>query len=363
MKKEKFVIKNTLGMFDLLKGAVLLSMIIGHTRGLTDNYDSSAFSYFWAVIGTFVGEAAMPALLVVSGYGFRKTDFKMCFNRLYKTIIIPFLVTIVITCTLHLGVHYFLYRSVKESIKATGLYFLGALFGVTKPIFIGKYMLSPCGPCWFLVALVIGSLIFNQLLHYLSGKKLLIATSVIACIGWSMMFAPGLPFALSQSCITVLYLCIGYLTKKGKFFTSITTRKKGILVSLVALFAYFLFKGLGGVYNMAYLMYSVGPLCIFTYGVVSLGVIYWSLLLNRHEGPVANWFRSIGRNSLYVLCAHSIELQAFGLYFQEWFVEKYWQGPVWQRNLILIITRVIIDLAMVYGFLWFKGRFFKKDNE
>ena len=108
MKSEKYEIKNTLGMFDLLKGVAMLGLVIGHTYGINENYDKSVVTLILLMFSTFFGEAAMPALFMVSGYGFRKSSFKKCFTRLYKTILIPFAVTVTITSFVNLVSYYLL---------------------------------------------------------------------------------------------------------------------------------------------------------------------------------------------------------------------------------------------------------------
>ena len=86
-KQNKFAVKNTLGMFDLLKGFIMIIMIIGHTEGYFDNIDFLPKYIFGAILGIF-GEAAMPMLMVVVGYSFRKTTFKKCLLKQYKTLFI-----------------------------------------------------------------------------------------------------------------------------------------------------------------------------------------------------------------------------------------------------------------------------------
>ena len=87
MKSEKYAIKNTAGMFDLLKGIVMLSIIVVHTlslypsrftyEALQDNVSSSqVFPIIMLILYSIFKHPLMPSLFFISGYGFRKTSFK-----------------------------------------------------------------------------------------------------------------------------------------------------------------------------------------------------------------------------------------------------------------------------------------------
>ena len=73
MQKEKYVIKNTLGMFDLLKGIAMILVVVSHTLGLLpflDEYHTAdellsnvnIFVLILTLIYMIVGQASMPAL-------------------------------------------------------------------------------------------------------------------------------------------------------------------------------------------------------------------------------------------------------------------------------------------------------------
>ena len=359
MEKSKYKIKNTLGMFDLLKGAVMFSMIIGHTYGLNDNYQNSVITLILTGIMTFFGEAAMPALLIVSGYGFRKTTTGKCLHRLFKTLLIPFFVTVVLTAAVHLVTRTIFYGSFIYQIKESLKIFLGGLLGVTQTVSIAGHDVYDCGPIWFMMALVVSSLLFNELLKCFEGKYLFIASLIISCVGWVLSLGPGLPLTFSQGLVATLYICIGYMAKKEKFFVSFSDAKKMVKIIVPTIIVYLLFKGAGGTFYMAHNTYSYGPIAIFVNALVATLIIIGFLHLNRFSGRISDVFRNVGRNSLYVLCAHSIEYIAIGSRLQVEFADG-WEGQVWLRNLIIISIRIIIDFILAYGYVEVKKILSKK---
>lgn len=353
---NKYAVKNTLGMFDLLKGFFMILMIVAHTPGYFDNIDFIPKYIFGAILGLF-GEAAMPGLMVIVGYSFRKTTFKKCVVKQYRTLIIPYIITSAITIILSFVFWYlasgFQFMATAEQTKKV---VEALVFGAGKGFNIGRHMIPPCGPCWFLLALVIGSIIFNTLLNYFKDRKLFIAALIVSIVGWIMGLFLTWPWSISQGFITVIYIALGYFAKKKKLFTSGENINKKKIITIVSVFIFFVGKSLGGEYNMAYGTYTFGPIAIWYVGFISCLVIFWFLRLNnRKNSKFLNSIRFLGRNSLYVLCIHSIEIVAVGNKVQEAFLAS-WTRPVWMRNCIIISVRMLIDLGITYIFVKIKNR-------
>ena len=350
--EEKFRVKNTLGMFDLLKGILMIFMMVFHTDSLFDGQSDNYFVSALIVTLGILGESAMAMLFVISGYGFRKTTFKKCINRLYKTIVIPYIVVILIMPFIFGPATYIQYHSGRYALKQAALILLGGLLGVTS------------GPCWFLLALIESSVIFNELVQRFEGKKLFIASLIVSCMGWGLSFIPLaiLPYSISQGLMATFFIYVGYFVKKNKLFTS--EKNKGIIIALTVFIIalYVVFKVNDYEFNMAFSVYPFGPIAILGVGLLAFVDIYWMLRLNRFTGIVSSGLRSLGRNSLYVLCIHAIELVTFGDSLQQAIV-KSWQGATWTRNLFLILGRAAIVIPITYLYVWAKGYFSKRATE
>lgn len=370
MEKSKFAIKNTLGMFDMLKGVMMIFMVMAHTYGLFDLlYGYESYEAFIAAQNPVVlflllllmafGEASMPVLFVISGYGFRKTTFKKCVNKQFKMLVIPYLVTMCVTVVLHFIIYFLLYRpGGRETTVQTLKLFASFLFGFSTETHYFGISLGVCGPVWFLLALFIGNVIFNELLNRFEGMKLLVAASVVSFIGWLLSLGSPIPWAISQGFVAVLFLCLGYMCKKYKIFTSSKNPALRAVVVL-AIIALGMVRRLFGEFNMALNAYTFGFVSIVISGLFSCASVYLFLYLNRLNGKISGFIRKIGRLSLYVLCIHAIEMMSMGVYVQYDFINN-WQGVRQVACWLVFAVRFAIVVIGTDVFIWAKDLIAKK---
>lgn len=341
MGNKKFKIKNSLGMFDLLKGTVMIIMILMHTYGIFDDVYTHPINLLWAIPMTFLGGASMPALFIVSGYGFRKVSIDKCINKQFHTLIIPYIITMIITLNVHLVSYYLLYGGKRYSLLKTMELATSVCLGATKDCLVKGIQIVPVGPCWFLLSLFVGNVVLNQLLALFTGKKLFIALLITSTIGWLLGFLPFVPLGISQGLVAVFFIGLGYMIKKSKLFAKEINASKGIAVCLPIVVITVALKVFHGEFNMAISQYTFGLISILVEGVFAAVLIYVALLLNRFEGKLVNSIRILGRYSLYILCVHTVEMIGFGKYIQYDFATN-WQGSVWIRSLIIFGLRSVL---------------------
>ena len=146
---------SSIGMFDMLKGAGMLTIVFAHTAELYPMQAVSGLS-LTAFFPFIYREALMAAFFIASGYGFRKRSIGKCIQQQLKTLLKPYLYTAFFTCVLHFFIHYksfqYLPGTIGESIKVTGGFVLGLPH---TAIYSGQEFFS-CGPMWYLLALLTG---------------------------------------------------------------------------------------------------------------------------------------------------------------------------------------------------------------
>ena len=375
MEKSKFAIKNTLGMFDLIKGFMMILMIMAHTYGLFDvmnGYESlddfvaaqNPIVLIILVLFLMVGEASMPILFIASGYGFRKTTFKKCVDKQAKMLLYPYAVTGCVAVVFHFVYYYLRYRSgLRTAVVQTIRLLAGFVLGMPNETTILGQRIGICGPVWFLLALFIGNVIFNELLQRFEGKVLLLVSALISCVGWLLSLGQTIPWALSQSLVAVLYICFGHMIKKNKIYTSSEKPALRIAVMALILAAHFIMRCFGE-YNMAVNVYSFGPVSIIVCGLSGCLTIYLFLFLNRFKGGVSEFIRKIGRLSLYVLCIHTIEIMGMGVYAQYDFVNSF-SGNHHLASWIVFGVRLVLVIGGTFVFVWAKDfvtNVFKKEE-
>ena len=136
---------NSIGMFDMLKGAGMLAIVLGHTAELYPLQLEGGLS-LTAFVGFIYRETLMAAFFIASGYGFRKRSISKCIHQQLKSLLKPFCYTAVFTTVLHFIIHYktfhYLPGSMTESIKVAGGFLLGLPHTAT---YFGQEFFS-CGP-------------------------------------------------------------------------------------------------------------------------------------------------------------------------------------------------------------------------
>ena len=77
---------NSIGMFDMLKGAGMLAIVLGHTAELYPLQLEGGLS-LTAFVGFIYRETLMAAFFIASGYGFRKRSISKCIHQQLKSLL------------------------------------------------------------------------------------------------------------------------------------------------------------------------------------------------------------------------------------------------------------------------------------
>ncbi|SDB68445.1 acyltransferase [Butyrivibrio sp. INlla16] len=359
MKAKMNTIKNSLGMFDLIKGVIMILMILGHTQGLlfflgeadTNSLltSTSPFLLFLLLLLSIIRETAMPILLIICGYGFRKTTNIKCVKKQFTMLLIPYAITMLITTVMHLICYYVLYRNARSAVKATLSVFSGGLLGFSHECYILGLKFSACGPIWFLLALAIAYIIFNFGANLFEKEKLFCFSIFICLLGWLISYIDIIPWSISQGFISVFYISLGYFIKKNKLFTTEQKNIYKVTFLIIALILKIIVLLSGSLFDMANNMYPLGPISIAEAGIWGIIIVFLFLHLNNITGTISTFIRRIGRNSLYVLCIHSIELLAFSGYY-EYDLAQNWQGSVALRCILVFCVRLAFVLICTFSF-------------
>ena len=211
---------NSIGMFDMLKGAGMLAIVLGHTAELYPLQLEGGLS-LTAFVGFIYRETLMAAFFIASGYGFRKRSISKCIHQQLKSLLKPFCYTAVFTTVLHFIIHYktfhYLPGSMTESIKVAGGFLLGLPHTAT---YFGQEFFS-CGPMWYLLALLMGWILLDVILNIFPERYIPWAVGGAALLGWGASLVWELPFCLIQGAVITPYLYLGYLAKRQN--TTITS--------------------------------------------------------------------------------------------------------------------------------------------
>ena len=316
---------NSLGMFDLLKGVGMLTIVFAHTGELYPMGDASHINPLTFCMFAY-RESLMAAFYIASGYGFRKRSIGKCIDQQFKTLLKPYIYTGIATTVFHFIIHYSLFGSLHnatyETYKVLGGFALGLPHTAT---YFGQLFFS-CGPMWYLLALMIGWILLDIILNIFPESYIKWAVLGTMLLGWGISLVWEAPFCIAQGMVTVPYLYIGFLAKKKRLFEK-KFRPLAILGLLAAALGVALGVLLTGKTDCVSLgEWTMGPVSILLDGIVGLGFIVLFMKVQRLlDNPVTHLIEAVGRRSLYIFCIHTVELTAVPWYLM---VQKYTAAPI-----------------------------------
>ena len=179
-------------IFDIMKFVAIIAMIVGHCV-----HDWRFFLvYPWH----------MPLFFIVSGYFFKPLNIGTIIKQNFQRLIIPYFISsILVICGSYILNNENAYADI-STISLTLL--LGG----------GNLDFSPYyGIGWFFVALFFSHLIYGIIYKYSkSPTSVTIWSIIVSCIGYFIGTKYGryIPFQLSQACISIIFIHVGYLSSK-----------------------------------------------------------------------------------------------------------------------------------------------------
>ena len=315
---------SSIGMFDMLKGAGMLTIVFAHTAELYPMQAVSGLS-LTAFFPFIYREALMAAFFIASGYGFRKRSIPKCIDQQLKSLLKPYLYTALFTSLLNLVCHYaafhYLPGSIGETIKVAGGFLLGLPHTTT---YTGQEFFST-GPMWYLLALLVGWILLDCILNIFPEAYTHWAVLGCMLLGWGTSLVWKPPFCLVQGAVVVPYLYLGFLAKKHHLLAQpLSPQLRAGLIAAAALIA------VGSIATrttdcISLAEWSLGPLSIFLDGAAGLLFIRLFMRLSRGHGPIVHFLEAVGRRSLNIFCVHTVEIIAIPWYLM---VAKFSAQPV-----------------------------------
>ena len=316
---------NSIGMFDMLKGAGMLAIVLGHTAELYPLQLEGGLS-LTAFVGFIYRETLMAAFFIASGYGFRKRSIGKCIDQQVTTLLKPYIYTGIATTVFHFLIHYLCYGSLHNATYETGKVLGGFALGLPHTAeYFGQTFFS-CGPMWYLLSLMIAWILLDLILNIFPEAYTNWAVLGTMLLGWGLCITWEAPFCIGQGMVTVPTLYVGYLAKKHKIFDKpLSRRLKNTLMGCVAAVAVLvLLTQSTDCVSMA--QWNFGPVSILLDAGAGLGILSMVLWFQRRvDNFVTRGIQAIGRRSLYIFCIHTVELTAIPWYLMP---QKFAAHPV-----------------------------------
>ena len=338
---------NSIGMFDMLKGVGMITIVLAHTAELYPMQISGGLS-LTAFFPFIYREALMAAFFIASGYGFRKRSIGKCIQQQLRALLKPYCITAACTSLLHLLCHYMAFHyfpsSVTETLKVAGGFLLGLPHTTT---YAGQQFFST-GPMWYLLSLMIAWILLDLILNIFPEQYINWAVLGTMLLGWGICITWEAPFCIGQGMVTVPALYVGHLAKEYKIFEQpLSPRLRGgMIAAALAVAALVLLTKSTDCVSMA--EWTLGPVSILLDAVTGLGILSIVIWFQRRvENVVTHAIQAIGRRSLFIFCVHTVELTAIPWYLMpQKFAAHPVLGMVLQFTLSLGSTLLICELLV-----------------
>lgn len=359
MKKE--LGRNYPGMFDLLKGVILFSIVLTHTRGLIPDAllfggePSFLKSFFYVVVEVLqLRNTAIPALFFISGYSFKPTAMGKCLKKQSRQLLKPYYITGAAVAAVHLICHFCAFRYFPGALRQTGIVALSHLMGLQQGFLMGDIQLCFIGSVWFLLALFEGWLLLNLVMEYLPRKSHGILAILFIFLSYYLIaFAP--PAITFTLCFTYIFLCAGCMYV-GLWIKENNWLWKPLHPAVWTGIAVLAISG----NTILYFPQTAQLPMVIPFFVVTIGALcgafflLWAFVrLNRFH----NWFfdkvRVVGRYSFWVLCTHTVEAQGLLWYVV---VDRFASWGLLTMTAVLILRGMLIFLMCLGIYQWKKHR-------
>ena len=345
MEKTPTRTASSLGMFDLLKGVGMLTIVFAHTAESYSMGTTTAITPFTFYLFAY-RESLMAAFYIASGYGFRKRSIGKCVSQQLQMLLKPYLITGLATTVLHFLCHYAAFGLLESAFYETRKVFGGFALGLPHTAeYFGQTFFS-CGPMWYLLALMIGWILLDVILNIFPEPYIPWAVLGTMTLGWGITLAWNAPFCIAQGMVVVPYLYLGFLAKKHKLFEKPFSRRLKR-----SLWAAFVLVGMIVVLTqrtdcVSLGEWTIGPFSILLDSAVGLGLLAAFLKAQRKfDNLFTRAVQSIGRRSLYIFCVHTVELTAIPWYLMaDKFVDMQMVGLVIQFAVSLGSVLLVCEL-------------------
>ena len=307
--------KNSIGMFDFVKGFSVCIIVIGHLLNQFNLASDTTLSVLeiipLRILYLCLGYGTMAMFIMISGYGFRKKKVWSCIKQQAGYILKPYILVTIAIAVIFPVVHYLFFRwkagAIKEMIREV-LAFILVVSGESD-IVIGEYALYTCGPIWFMIALMNSWIILNMIMQTDNKKMQKILVLIVTVTGLFLSGYGIWPFCFQQSLIFTGYLYAGYRIKKDKLLEKQFSVPQKIAMGICAVIG-----GAIGRVEMANNIYDLGIFDIIFSGVVGFIMLRISIHINEYSGIIISAVKKIGRYSLWIICIHTVESICFPWY-------------------------------------------------
>ena len=279
--------------FDIARGIAIICIILGHF---------SITKLTW-----FVFTFHVPIFYLITGYFISDRDSVWEFTKKrFRTLVVPYYITCVAIVILSVVMNELVLHwgdSKEIALEWTNAALYGAGDSYTKP-----FPIKAIGAIWFLWATFWSSLFLRVSLKMKPVPRLVFVLVLFAAGAWSRKAFFWFPLSIQAGCCASLFLYIGHLGRQVEAKVREFPFEAKLAWSVFALIVWFcFFRDFKGFW-LVHCDVGRGVVDIFGSLCACYCVMLISSWLDRHGKRAAAFFAFLGENSIFMLCAHIVEL-------------------------------------------------------
>lgn len=285
--------KTRIQYIDVARGIAIISIILGHLG--SDNVSRFVYTYdlplFFLVTGFFIDE---------------KSSLKQFVKRKFRTLIIPYLITgaavTIIAMLIGLFTNGDCLTPCKEWLYAVAY---GSGNGWLDPIYI-----KAVGPIWFFLVTFVAAVLVKVLLNSSTPFRIF-AIAAAFVFGYITSQYFWMPFSIQLGFCSALYVYIGYVFFKEKELLGKMSSELRLVLLTVCLAVWISFIMRFQSFWMVVCDFGNGLIDILSSVCACVVIFAISAFIEKHVSPISRILSFLGKNSIFILCAHTIEFNLF----------------------------------------------------
>lgn len=286
MNHPKDMLNERIQYLDVARGMTILMIVAFHVLGET----ILIYHHFVATMG-------LQVFLFVTGYFFRRFDWKNNFKKL----VIPYiLLLITVRCYWDIRMHCGYTTQIADVAKQIILGYTIDDMWLGNGFFVGI--------SWFFPLLFVTKLLYSLICKLTKQNELSkgVFCLALSCVG--VIFGQKgmkLPWSIDVAMATLPFLYLGEVARiHAEKFQVLC---KNICVMLVSFVAWGLLVYYFGISEMATRSYPQGMTFLMSSSFAMLAVFCLACCINHHLPQIGRFFAVIGKYSFVVLCAHILD--------------------------------------------------------
>lgn len=349
--------KNRVVWIDLARAIAIVMVIIGHSQG-------AYYGDYWTRL---LFSVHLPIFFVLSGYLYHDKTLKQTLRSDWWTLIVPYLTTVGLGAII-IAIKEFHSNFLTAPSRNTTLKQLlaSAIYGIgpDQQLPIVNYHLAGIGALWFLMAFLVGRLVFAGIMKLVKSDLVRVGTAIMLTIsGYLLSKLLLLPWSINSALYVQIFFLAGYYVRKYQVMEKIS---HGGMLGLTVIFI------LSGLLGQLRIDNVTDPTIVLG----TLAGISNSIWLMKGTQYLAKWLKVwprllaavafIGQQSLVILCLHLLDLEFIGVWIHVLYataslgyLPSIWMGIAYRVAVVILgawLIQFIPGLRSLYMYRSFPFR-------